>query len=451
MGFRDDFMWGAATAAYQIEGAYNEDNKGLSVWDVFSHKEGSVKDCSNGDVACDHYHRYKEDIKLMADMGLKTYRLSLSWPRIIPTGTGKVNEKGLSFYDKVIDELLKNNITPMVTLFHWDYPNELYKRGGILNRDSSDWFAEYTKVVVERISDRVKYFITLNEPQCYVNLGHKNGTHAPGVLLDDSYINEGIHNMLLAHGKSVQAIRSYAKSDCQVGFAPVVQYSVPLTDSIEDIEAAKEHMFSCKYGDTWNAALWLDPVFKGQYPNDVDLIFKDKTPMIHTGDMETICQPIDFFGYNYYQSDIIKYDEKSGTPVMCQPEVGFPHNSLRWKFTPRGMYYASKFFYERYKKPIIITENGMSNLDFVAQDGKVYDPQRIEYMQTHLHYLKKTAEDGVDLLGYMHWSLMDNFEWGEGLNERFGMIHVDYQTLKRTRKESSYWYENVIKTNGADL
>lgn len=230
MSFRKDFVWGAATASYQIEGAAQEDGKGLSVWDVLSHKKGFVRDDNNGDIACDHYHRYKEDIQLMKQMGLKAYRFSISWPRVLPNGKGKINEKGLDFYDKLVDELLANGIEPYVTLFHWDLPNELFKRGGFLNPESPDWFAEYTKVVVDKLSDRVSNWMTLNEPQCYVGLGHKKGTHAPGLQMDKSYITEMIHNMMLAHGKAVQIIRANAKKEPKIGYAPVVGYVAQRTN-----------------------------------------------------------------------------------------------------------------------------------------------------------------------------------------------------------------------------
>ncbi len=453
MSFRKDFYWGAATASYQIEGAYQEDGKGLSVWDSSSHMPGFVKRNENGDVACDHYHRYQEDVKLMKEMGLNAYRFSVSWPRVLPNGTGKVNEKGLDFYDRLVDELLKNEITPFMTLFHWDYPLELYKRGDILNRDSSKWFAEYTQVLVDRLSDRVSHFMTLNEPQCYALLGHELGKHAPGVKLPRPLVMEGIHNLLLAHGRAVQVIRDRAKAPSKVGMAPVFRYLVPKTDSKEDIELTRKLQF--KFDPNrggWDPALWMDPIFEGDYPKEAYEYYKEDMPIVLPGEMDIIHQPLDYFGFNFYRSESqVHQDAQGNTVVNSELPTGFMHNALNWEITPRGMYYTPKFLYEKYKLPILITENGMTNLDFVSMDGKVHDPQRIDYMKRHLTELRRAAKDGVDVMGYLHWSLMDNFEWAEGYNERFGLIHVDYQTQKRTMKDSAYWYKEVIASNGEKL
>lgn len=452
MGFKEDFVWGAATASFQIEGAANEDGKGLSVWDVLSHKDGFVKDNHNGDIACDHYHRFKEDVQLMKKMGLKAYRFSISWPRIFPDGTGKINEKGLDFYDKLVDELVANGIEPYVTLFHWDLPNALFMKGGFLNPDSSDWFAEFTKAVVERLSDRVTYWMTLNEPQCYVCLGHTEGTHAPGLKMAKPYIMQMIHNLLLAHGKSVQVIRKYAKKTPSIGYAPVLGYVAPRTDSPEDIALAKEKMFACytrkmEFSEPW----WNMPVFKGYYPEDGLKLYEQWLPKFGQHDMKTIHQPLDFFGFNFYRSTM------SAGYVNGKPEVGIvhttghPQTSFDWELTPDGFYYVVKALYERYQLPMLITENGLSNADWVSLDGKVHDPQRIDFVARYLKALKKAASEGTDVMGYMHWSLMDNFEWAEGYNKRFGMIYVDFETQERILKDSAYWYKNVIDTNGADL
>lgn len=452
MGFRENFAWGAATASYQIEGAAYEDGKGLSVWDVLSHKDGFVKEGHNGDVACDHYHRMKEDVQLMKKMGLKAYRFSISWPRVIPEGTGKVNEKGLDFYDQLVDELLANGIEPYVTLFHWDFPSALFIRGDFMNPDSSDWFAEYTKVVVDRLSDRVSNWMTLNEPQCYAFLGHGNGTHAPGIQIAKPYMMQLIHNMLLAHGKAVQVIRKYAKKKPVIGYAPVLGYIAPRTNSDEDIKLAKEAMFSC-HGDSFefNEPWWNSPIYKGCYPEDGLKLWEKWLPKIGQDDMKNIHQPLDFFGFNFYRSSVTAGYVNGKPDVGIVHKTGHTHTAFDWEVTPDGFYHVAKALYERYQLPLLVTENGLANTDWVSLDGKVHDPQRIDFVERYLKALKKATGEGVDVMGYMHWSLMDNFEWAEGYNKRFGMIYVDYETQERILKDSAYWYQNVIATNGAEL
>ncbi|BCZ48738.1 beta-glucosidase [Clostridium gelidum] len=450
MSFKKDFVWGAATAAYQIEGAAFEEGKGLSVWDTCCQRTGFVKDGDNGNIACDHYHRYKEDVQLMNKMGLKAYRMSISWSRVIPSGIGKINEKGLEFYDRLVDELLENGITPYITLFHWDFPHELYKKGGWLNSDSSDWFAEYTKVVVERLSDRVKHWITLNEIQCFIELGHGAGTHAPGLKLDMSDVLLAGHNALLAHGKAVQTIRKYSKGDCEIGYAPVGGASFPDTQSKEDIEAARRATFDFDSPNIWNSSWWMDPVCLGSYPEEGLKAFEKWLPKIGADDMKTIFQPIDFLGLNIYQGSRVRMGQ-DGNVEMVNKNVGYDQTNLKWPVTPEILYWGPKFFYERYQKPIVITENGLSNTDWVSLDGKVHDPQRIDFLNRYLREYKRATQDGVDAKGYFQWSLMDNFEWAEGYNERFGLIHVDYQTQKRTIKDSGFWYKNVIESNGENL
>lgn len=450
MSFKKDFVWGAATAAYQIEGAAFEDGKGLSVWDTCCQRTGFVKDGDNGNIACDHYHRYKEDVQLMKKMGLKAYRMSISWPRILPDGIGKINEKGLDFYDRLVDELLENGITPYITLFHWDFPQELYKKGGWLNPDSSDWFAEYTKVVVERLSDRVKHWITLNEIQCFIELGHGTGTHAPGLKLDMSDVLLAGHNALLAHGKAIQTIRKYSKGDCEIGYAPVGGASFPDTQSKEDIEAARRATFDFDGPNIWNSSWWMDPVCIGSYPEEGLKAFGKWLPKIGADDMKTIFQPIDFLGLNIYQGSRVRMGQ-DGNVEIVNKNVGYDQTNIKWPVTPEILYWGPKFFYERYQKPIVITENGLSNTDWVSLDGKVHDPQRIDFLNRYLREYKRAAQDGVDAKGYFQWSLMDNFEWAEGYNERFGLIHVDYQIQKRTIKDSGFWYKNVIESNGENL
>lgn len=449
MSFDKDFIWGAATAAYQIEGAASEDGKGLSVWDTCSRIQGFVKGGDTGDVACDHYHRFKEDVKLMKEIGLKAYRFSICWPRILPDGTGKINEKGLAFYEMLVDELLANGITPFVTLFHWDYPYELHKKGGWLNPESPYWFVDYTKIVVERLSDRVTSWMTQNEQQCYIGLGYLWGIHAPGLKMGFKDMLQAGHNSLLAHGKSVQAIRAYSKRPCEIGYATVGMLKAPRTESKEDIEAARTAMFSITDTNPFNNTWWQDPMHLGKYPEDGLKVYEQWLPEIGQDDMKTICQPLDFVGINNYQGDT--YHSEGGKPVLSPRKPGFPINTLKWAITPEVLYWGPKFMYERYKLPILITENGLANVDWASVDEKVHDPQRIDYMHRYIRAFKKAAADGVPAKGYFCWSLMDNFEWAEGFNERFGLIYVDYETQKRTIKDSGYWFKSVIDSNGENL
>ncbi len=444
MGFKKDFTFGAATASYQIEGAAYEDGKGLSIWDTCSKHQGYIRDNHTGDVACDHYHRYKEDVNLMKELGLDAYRLSISWPRILPNGKGQINEKGLDFYDRLLDEILEKNITPYVTLFHWDLPYEIYKQGGFLNRDIADIFADYTNIVVSKFSDRVKHWITLNEPQCFIGHGLQLGLHAPFLKLTQRDVYAGVHNALLCHGKSVQAIRAASKQDAIIGFSPVGAGRSPATDKIEDIEAAKKEMFRTDVDTVFNAAWWSDAVFFGKYPEDGMKYHEKYLPEIKSTDMEIISQPVDFYGVNIYDCPRV-YAGENGEAVYATFAEGFPRTNFDWAVTPEALYWGPKFLYERYKKPIIVTENGLGSMDWVCEDGKVHDAMRIDFMSRYLKELERAASDGVDIDGYFTWSLLDNFEWAEGYYRRFGIVHVDYETLKRTPKDSYYWYKEYIK------
>jgi beta-glucosidase len=450
MVFPTGFVWGAAAASYQVEGAAYKDGKGLSVWDMMCRKEGAIWNRHSGDVACDHYHRFREDVALMQSLNLQAYRLSISWPRVLPDGVGAVNPKGLAFYDQLVDELLRANIQPYITLFHWDYPYALYRRGGWLNSDSPEWFAEYTHVIVDKLSDRVRHWMTLNEPQCFIGLGHKDGVHAPGDKLGWREVLLAAHHSLLAHGKSVQVIRAQAKTPSLIGFAPVGSTCVPATDSPADIAAARMAMFSTTSRTLWSNTWFSDPIFKKQYPSDALTVFGEDAPVVGPQDMEIIGQPLDFYGCNIYSAAIIRAGA-DGTPETVTPRVGHEINTYGWYVIPECLYWGPRFFYERYQQPIIITENGMSNLDWVARDGKVHDPQRIDYLARHLLAFERAGADGVDIRGYFQWSIMDNFEWQEGYKQRFGLVYVDYATQQRTPKASAYWYRDVIVSNGASL
>jgi beta-glucosidase len=447
MSFPANFVWGAATAAYQIEGAILEDGKGWSVWDMMCRKENAIWRGQTGDVACDHYHRWEEDITLMQQIGLKAYRLSVAWTRVLPNGIGEVNDKGLAFYDRLVDKLLEVGITPYVTLFHWDYPYELYRKGGWLNADSPNWFAEYTEYVVARLSDRVRHWMTLNEPQCFIGLGHRDGIHAPGDKLGWREVLQAAHHALLAHGKSVQAIRAGARTPSLIGFAPVGAPAIPASEAPADIDAARTQMFSMTSKSLWSNTWFSDPVFFKEYPADGLEEFRDYLPTIGANDMEIIGQPLDFYGCNIYQASTFRAGN-SGAPEQIQQRIGEPLTMYEWPITPDALYWGAKFFYERYQKPIIITENGMANLDLISLDGQVHDPQRIDYVARHLLALRKAIDNGVDVQGYFHWSLMDNFEWNQGYKMRFGLVYVDYPTQQRILKDSAHWFAEVIRTNG---
>lgn len=450
MSFPDNFVWGAAAASYQIEGAAFEECKGLSVWDDFAHRSGKVWRGHNGDVACDHYHRYKEDVALMKQLGLQAYRLSVSWPRVLPTGVDEVNTLGLDFYDRLIDELMNADITPYVTLFHWDFPYDLYCKGGWANPDSSDWFADYTSIVVRKLGDRVKNWITLNEPAVFVHLGHFAGEHAPGDKFGQRTVLRIVHNALLSHGKAVMAIRAASPTECRVGAAPDCAPGIPASENAADIETARRAMFHLSAQSFWGPALYVDPMVLGEYPAIAWEVYGADMPDVKQGDMATIKQPLDFLGVNIYQGVRFRAGENGQPEFIDQPEE-FPRTLFGWPVTPEALYWGPRFLHERYDLPIIITENGMSNVDWVSLDGKVHDPQRIDYLTRYLRSLRRACADGVPVQGYFHWSILDNFEWAEGYKQRFGMVYVNYETLERIPKDSAYWYRDVIQSNGVNL
>ena len=450
MGFPKDFVWGAASASYQIEGAAREDGKGLSIWDAMCTWPGKIWEGNSGNVSCDHYHRYQEDAGLMAQIGLKAYRLSICWPRVLPEGVGTVNQKGLEFYDRLIDVLLEHGVQPWVTLFHWDYPYALFRRGGWLHPDSSDWFAEYVQVIVDRLSDRVSHWMTLNEPQVFIDSGHRLGRHAPGLqlALPDELV--AAHNALLSHGKAVQVIRARSKAKSTVGAAPVGITLFPITDSPQDVEAARRRMFSVTEKDCWNNTWFADPMVLGRYPEDGLRLFAGELPDLPEKDLETIGQPLDFYGANIYHGQAVRALGGGSVELVKGPD-GPALTTMDWHVTAQALYWGPRFLYERYKLPVVITENGMANCDWVQLDGKVHDPQRIDFLTRYLRELKRAIDDGVQVNGYFLWSIMDNFEWAQGYKQRFGLIHVDYPSGKRTLKDSAYWYRDVIASNGSIL
>lgn len=445
MKFSDNFMWGAASAAYQIEGAYLEDGKGLNIWDAYTQEPGKVAHGENGNEACDHYHRFREDVKMMSEMGIKNYRFSISWTRILPEGTGEINEKGLKFYSDLVDELIANGIEPLVTLFHWDYPYALHKRGGWLNDESSDWFAAYAKIVVDALSDRVKYWMTINEPQVFIGLGYAVGRFAPFEVHPVKDIAQMSHNVLLAHGKAVKVIRENAKREPVIGFAFVTPAVTPEDSSPAAVEEAKMATFAIDTADiAFSCAWWADPIFLGDYPKQAYDQLGEDMPCISPGDMEIISQPVDFYGLNTYESKATfnPYGYAENAYLGCA------RTQMGWPVTPEALYWSPLFLYERYKKPVLITENGMACHDWVELDGKIHDSQRIDYVKRYIREFCRAGQDGAELMGYTYWSIMDNFEWADGYDKRFGLVHVDYTTQKRTIKDSGYWYKTVIETNG---
>lgn len=452
MDFGKDFVWGAATAAYQIEGAHDLDGRGPSVWDDLCRKTGAVKEGANGNVACDHYHRYLEDVDLMRRLSLQAYRFSFSWSRILPDGVGRINDKGLEFYDRLIDALLENGVTPYPTLFHWDYPSALFHRGGWLSPDSPQWFGEYVALLADRYSDRITHWFTLNEPSCFLGLGHFDGVHAPGIKLSATQFLLAVKHAMMAHGVAVQTLRARSKRPAWISYAPLSHIGIPESETPADIAAAKDCTFGIPGPERsfWFESIYLDSVLKGIWPEESAYAFAKSSFTVTDSELATMHQPLDALGLNYYAAPTIRAG-RDGRPETVTAAHGAPRTAFDWAVAPDGLYWLARFHHERYGLPIYITENGLSNLDWVSEDGAVHDPQRIDFTSRYLKALHRARAEGMPADGYFHWSLIDNFEWAEGYRHRFGLIHVDFQTQKRTIKDSGYWYRNVIESNGASL
>ena len=450
MTFPADFTWGAAAAAYQIEGAWNEDGRGPSVWDVFSQQAGRVFENHTGNVACDHYHRWREDIALMKRLGIKAYRLSLSWSRILPQGTGAVNEAGLKFYDDLVNGLLEAGIEPWITLFHWDLPQALQDRGGFSNPDIAEWFGEYATVVAKRFGDRVNHWMTINEPPVIIGLGHQDGIFAPGLKLSLAECLAAAHHLLRAHGRGVQALRAHCTGPQQISIAHTSREPIPASASAADIEAARARYFGCIADNMWNLGWWADPIVFGRYPADGLERWREHLPKITDADMALIAQPIDYLAYNCYSGYKVRAGADGAAEVITNGfGIGNPRGTLPWlSIAPDAIYWAARWQTERYQLPIVFSENGFCNTDFVHRDGQVHDPQRIEFLHHYLSAVGRAIGDGADVRGYFYWSILDNFEWAEGYKDRFGIVHVDYQTQVRTPKDSFFWYRDVIARNG---
>jgi len=433
--FPADFVWGASTSSYQIEGAVDADGRGKSIWDIFCHTPGKVKGGDTGDVACDHYHRWPEDVEWLQRGGFSAYRFSTAWPRILPTGAGAVETRGLDFYDRLVDGLLARGVKPWLCLYHWDQPQALQEEGGWLHRDIADKFADYARVVAKRLSDRVRHWAMFNEANVHALFGHGIGSHAPG-LTGLSNMLAAIHHQNLAQGRALQALRA-EHSQLRLGTVINVQPARPSSDRDEDRRAVE------RFDAFWNGAV-LDPLFKGVYPA---AIAADFAPLVAPGDLATAKQPIDFFGLNYYAPMYVAAAPQNllGAWFGAVP-AGTRFTAFGWPIDPSGLTDALHRLRERYGNPEIhVTENGACYDDPVAPDGTVHDDDRVAYLRDHLTAARRALAEGVNLRGYFVWSLLDNFEWAEGYSRRFGIIHVDFASLKRAPKASYQWLSEFIR------
>ena len=436
--FPDNFLWGTATCAYQIEGAVNEDGRGESIWDVFSHTPGKILNGDNGDVACDHYHRWQEDIQLMKSLGLKSYRFSIAWPRILPEGCGKINQPGLDFYNRLIDGLLEAGIQPLATLYHWDLPTAL--EGAWLNRSTADAFAEYTGLAAKHFGDRVKMWFTINEPWCASHLSYTFGEHAPG-MKDRSKGILAAHHVLLAHGVAVKELRK-AVSDAQIG---IVLNMSPIHND-PDAPVSEDGI---RFMDGELIRWFTDPIYGRGYPQDMledyvrmGVLNSVEPEFIQPSDMELIAQETDLLGINYYTRMFVSTKSEG----FHSENRDVPKTDMGWELYPEGLYeILERVNREYHPKQLMVTENGASYADGPEETGRVHDQRRIDYLDSHISQIWRAIQAGVPVSGYLVWSLMDNFEWARGYSQRFGIIHVDYQTQKRTIKDSAYWFADYIK------
>ena len=435
--FPEDFTWGCATAAYQIEGAFSEDGKGPSIWDEFSHRPGAIRDGTTGDVACDHYHRYQEDLRLLSELNVGAYRFSISWPRVVPDGDGEINDNGLDFYDRLVDTVLQYGIEPVVTLFHWDLPLALELKGGWLVRRTAYAFASYSQAVIRRLGDRVKAWITLNEPTTVIGSGYLAGRHAPGYrnLLKGGL---ALHHLLVAHGLVVRAVRAEVPG-AQVGLANAFSPVHPLRARDRDLA---ERMSAVVNG------LVMDPILKGRYPKEIDWAIRLMNRRIRPGDMDLISTPVDFVGVNHYSRYIARRTLLPiiGFRLMKPIYEGVLFTDMDWEVYPSGLCDVLTWIKANYDNPPVwITENGAAYRDLRVHD-EVHDTGRVTYLQSYRGHLHRAMEQGCDVRGYFVWSFLDNFEWEYGLSKRFGLVHVDYDTLERTAKQSARWYAAVCES-----
>jgi len=441
--FPTDFLWGAATSAYQIEGSPLADGAGPSIWHEFAHTPGRTRDGDTGDMACDHYRRYREDVALMRELGLNAYRFSTSWSRVLPEGRGRLNPVGLGFYERLVDTLLEQGIQPMLTLYHWDLPAALDRLGGWLNPDSADWFADYAQVLFRALDDRVKLWVTLNEPWVVVDGGYLHGALAPGQR-NPFAAPVAAHNLLRAHAKAVQVYRAVGQQ--QIGLVVNLEPKYPATETVEDLNAT---MRADAY---WNR-YYLDPVFLGNYPPELPEIFCSAWPIFPDLDFDLIRQPLDFLGINYYSRQVVRHDPADWPLTAARVrQTGQTHTGLDWEVYPQGLTDILEWVASRYGSlPLYVTENGAAFYDPPQAADGIDDPLRRDYLRDHLHAAWNALRNGVDLRGYFAWSLLDNFEWAYGYSQRFGLIHVDYATQRRTLKASGRFYAEVIRNGGDAL
>ncbi|MBV8099499.1 MAG: beta-glucosidase [Verrucomicrobia bacterium] len=432
--FGSDFLWGTSTAAYQIEGAINEDGRGPSIWDVFCEQPGKILNGHTGAVACDHYHRYREDIALMKELGQDVYRFSVAWPRIFPTGKGKLNSAGIDFYQRLVDETLANGIEPWLCFYHWDLPQALQELGGWTNRDTTGWYTDYVIAVAEKLGDRVGHFVMLNEPMVSSYLGHFLGLHAPGMKSKEAFLS-AVHHLNLAAGQGLTALRTQG-GDWQLGTI----VNMGLAPQIEgaDLEAAKLH-------DEILFWPFLDPLLLGHYPESVDPLIAS---YVRAGDFQLIQHPVDFLGVNYYFPERVVADSQAAFGFReVPPPDKVPKTAMGWEIRPASFTDTLMAIKDRYLKlpPLYISENGAAFVDTVESDGSINDHERTEYIQKHLSAVAEARNAGVDIRGYFVWSLLDNFEWAYGYDPRFGLVHVDYATQQRTPKASFRWYQQFVR------
>ena len=444
--FPEGFLWGTAASAYQIEGAYNEDGKGESIWDRFVRGPGNVRNGDTGDLACDHYHRMPEDVALLKSLDVPCYSFTIAWTRILPEGRGAVNVAGLDFYDRLVDELLAAGVQPKATLYHWDLPQGFQEMGGWPNRDLVAYFADYAAIVFEKLADRVEIWGTLNEPWVAAFLGYATGLHAPGIR-DYTQAYQSAHHLLMAHGMAVQRYREGGYGG-QIGLILNLNGFIPATDSEED-RAATQRVHDETH------ALFLDPVFKGRYPQAHFDFIGPHQPEIHPDDLRLIAQPIDYLGLNHYNTDWVAFDPAGGlnqarlTPYSAP---GWGRTEMDWGINPSGLKEEILYLKEHYGNPkLYITENGCAMPDAPDEEGFVADADRIRFLEAHLAALHEAMDDGADVHGYFVWSVFDNFEWERGYGPRFGLVRVDYETLKRTPKQSAHWYRDVVAANALKL
>jgi beta-glucosidase len=446
--FPDGFVWGVATSAHQIEGAFHEDGRGESIWDRFEATPGRIADGSDAAVACDHFRRWRDDVGLMTELGVNAYRFSIAWPRILSAGRGTVNAAGLEFYDRLVDALMGADIRPFVTLYHWDLPQDLQDNGGWMSRDTADAFVEYADAVTARLGDRVRHWITHNEPWCIAHLGHDSGDHAPGVQ-DPAGALRVAHHLLLSHGLACPVIRNNVPG-ARVGIVLNLTPSFPASDSDEDIDASR-------WFDGFFNRWYLDPLFRGRYPEDVveDRIAAGhlksrELPFVQPGDMKTISVPTDFLGVNYYSRVVMRAGE-GARPEAVQMVPDEKLTDMGWEVYPAGLGGLLERLQREYApREVYVTENGAAYPDGPDDAGRVADTRRIDFLRAHLTAAHRAIDGGVPLAGYFVWSLMDNFEWAHGYEKRFGLYWVDFETQKRIPKDSSVWYHDVISANAVN-